>query len=395
MNEIKCPHCGKEIELSEALTKDIEKTFIEAEHKKHLAEIEKIKQEANEKSQELVKEAKLEAQEQASQKLENKLKLMQEQSDADKLESKELRDQLTSMVSELREARKISANAELEMQKKLADGEQKIREEAQKEAGETQRLKLAEKDRQIETQRKQVEEMQRKLNQGSQQTQGEILELDLEESFSNAFRDDLIEPIAKGVNGADISQRVRSQSGIECGVILWELKRTKNWVDGWISKLKTDLRNSKANIPVIITESMPRQIDGDMGLYDGVWICKPKFAIILATLLRKGLLDVGREKAIANNRDTSADALYGFVTSHEFVQQIEAMVEVYTEMITDVVKEKAVYERIWAKRETQAKKLFSSTANIIGSMQGQIGTASMPKIKGLEIDLLGPGENEV
>ena len=135
---------------------------------------------------------------------------------------------------------------------------------------------------------------------------------------------------------------------------------------------------------------MPKNATGEIYFHNGVWIAKPASALILATLLRKSLLDVAREKAITKNRGTSADALYTFVTSHEFVQQIEAMVEVYMEMITDITKEKATFDRVWAKRENQAKKLLGSTANIIGSMQGQLGSGAMPKIKGLE--LLESGE---
>ena len=312
----------------------------------------------------------------------------------DKEEVKQLREQLTELMKELREARKASANAELDMQKKLAEEEQKIREEAQKVAGENQRLKLAEKDKQLEAAKRQVEEMQRKLNQGSQQLQGEILELDLEDALSNEFRDDLISPVDKGVKGADIKQTVRTSRGTECGVILWETKRTKNWTEGWVQKLKDDLRATKANIPVIISEVLPLPNTTGIVLHNGIYVAKPQFAIILASLLRKNLIDVGREKAIAKHRDTSADALYSFVTSHEFVQQIEAMVEVYQSQLAQINKERVAYEKFWSEREKQSQKLLISTANIIGSMQGQIGSGSMPKIKGLEIDLLGSGEDE-
>ena len=271
----------------------------------------------------------------------------------------------------------------------LAEGEAKIREEAQKSADETQRLKLAEKDKQIEAQRKQVEEMQRKLNQGSQQMQGEILELDLENALADAFRDDDIAPVPKGVNGADIAHTVRSPRGTDCGVMLWEIKRTKNWVDGWIPKLKDDVRAAKASVAIIVTEVMPKQIEQDMGQMQGVWICKPKLAIVIGSLLRKSLLDVGRQKAMDDNRGDKADALYNFVTSHEFIQQIESMVETYTEMASQVTKERVAYEKLWSQREKQAQKLLMSTANIVGSMQGHIGQSSMPRIKGLE---LGDGE---
>lgn len=390
MNTIQCTHCGRDVELSEALTKDIEKTVLEAEHQKHVAEQANLKTELSEMFSKQLEEERLKAQESATAKTSLKLKQLEEENAEDKKENKELRDQLTALVQELRESKKAMANAELEMQKRVAEEEAKIREDATKVAEEKQRLNLAAKDKQLQDAMKVNEELQRKLQQGSQQMQGEIMELNFENALADAFRDDDIEPVAKGIKGGDIKHTVKSPRGTVCGVMLWELKRTKNWVDGWIPKLKEDLRNEKANIPIIITEVMPKAIADDIGQLNGVWICKPASAIILGTLLRKSLLDVGRQKAVTENRESNAEALYNFVTSHEFVQQIEAMVETYTEMITDITKEKAAFDRIWAKRENQAKKLLGSTANIVGSMQGQLGTGAMPRIKGL--DLLDPGE---
>lgn len=236
--------------------------------------------------------------------------------------------------------------------------------------------------------------MQRKLNQGSQQMQGEILELDLEHTLSNEFKDDRIEPVAKGVNGADIRHYVRSSGGTECGVILWELKRTKNWTESWVGKLKEDLRSEKANIPVIVSSVLPKTLEGDIGLHAGVWVCKPALAPVLATLLRKSLLDVARQKMVAERKETSAEGLYGFVTSHEFSQQVENMLETYQAMSQQITKERIAYEKLWSLREKQANTLLLSTANIIGSMQGYIGAGSMPKIKGLELDLLGSGNED-
>lgn len=415
---ITCPTCQTEIEIDKALGGQIEAQVIAAEHKKHEIELAKVRAEAEqmamrEREVALERAAKqlagekellqqqaaddlalakrkleqelLSSQKKASAEQDSQLKALKDDADAAKEESKKLREELGHMIKLLREEKQARANAELDAQKKLAQDEDKIREEAERSATEKQRLKLAEKDNQLESAKKQLEEMQRKLSQGSQQLQGEILELDLEEALALAFRDDDIKPVAKGVSGADISQVVKSQSGIECGVILWEIKRTKNWVDGWIPKLKADLRSAKADIPVIISDTLPKQLDGDLGQVDGVWIVKPKLATTLAKLLRKGLLDVGRQKALTSNQGDKASALYGFVTSHEFSQQVESMVETYQEMTLQVTKERVAYERLWAQREKQAQKLLMSTANIVGSMQGYIGQASMPKIKGLEL----------
>jgi hypothetical protein len=373
-SSIKCTHCGKEIELSEALTKNIQDNVVAEEHQKHLAEIERV-----------IKETEAKTRTEAEAKVDLKLKQMESASNEDRNENKELRTQILSLTTELRASRKTAENAELEMQKKLTAEESKIREEAEKSADEKQRLKIAEKDKQLEAARKANEDLQRKLNQGSQQMQGEILELDLEDALKAEFKEDLISPVDKGVRGADIKQTIRTPMGNECGVILWEVKRTKAWTEGWVQKLKDDLRETKANIPVIVTEIMPKDVTGEIHFHNGVWLAKPASALILAALLRKSLLDVAREKAITKHRGTSAESLYNLVTSHEFTQQIEAMVEVYMEMLTDIVKEKAAFDRVWAKRESQAKKLLGSTANIVGSMQGQLGSGAMPRIKGLEL----------
>lgn len=381
MNTITCTKCGEEIELSEALTKDLEKTLLAAEQAKHLAEMDSLKTETDKQ----IESAKLKAEEQAQLKLQTKVKDLQHESEEDKKDNQELRDQLKLLMQQLRESNKAKENVEIEMQKKLIEDEVKIREEAEKTADERQRLNLAARDKTISDLQKSLDEAQRKASQGSQQLQGEIMELDLESTMSDFFRDDDIEPIAKGTKGGDIRQIVKSSRGTVCGVMLWEVKRTKAWVDGWVSKLKEDLRNEKANIPIIITEVMPKSITGDIGAVNGVWVCKPNSAIILATLLRKSLLDAGLQKALADNKGTKADALYGFVTSHEFVQQIEAMVETYNEMSQQITKEKTYYAKFWAEREAQSQRLLIGTANIIGSMQGHVGQASMPKIKGLEL----------
>jgi hypothetical protein len=415
MNTIVCKNCGEEIEVSAALQGQIEAQVLAAEHKKHEAELEKVRTAAEQAAQKHLADEKelldkklqdeldltkkkLEAEAESRQKkasLDQELmvKSLREDAESAKESNKALREQLTELTKELREERKAKANIELEAEKKIAAEESKIREEAQKTADERQRLNLAARDKTIADLQKSLDEAQRKAAQGSQQLQGEIMELDFEEALATTFRDDDIEPVAKGVKGGDIRQIVKSVGGTVCGVMLWEIKRTKNWTDGWIPKLKEDLRNEKANVPIIVTEAMPKQISEDMGMLQGVWICKPRLATILATLLRKSLIDAARQKVLAENRGTKAEALYNFVTSHEFVQQIESMVETYQDMTVQLSKEKVAMQKIWSQREAQAQRLLLSTANIIGSMQGHVGNASMPKIKGLE--LLGSGDDEL
>lgn len=419
MNTIICTSCGVTIEIGAAMQGEIEAQILATEHKKHEMELERVRKEAEEAAKKQAEDAMELARKQldgekerlqkiaeadleiAKKQLESEAvsiqkkaaaeqemlvkQLREDKEHADK-QTAQMREELTKLMQQLRESNKARENAELEAQKKLAEEESKIRESAAKEADEKQRLNLAARDKTIADLQKALDDAQRKAAQGSQQLQGEVMELDFEKALAEAFRDDDIEPVAKGVKGGDIRQVVKSPRGTMCGVMLWEIKRTKNWTDGWIPKLKEDLRNEKANIPIIITEVMPKQLTDDIGQFDGVWVCKPKFAIVLATLLRKGLLDAGRMKALAQDRGNKADSLFNFVTSHEFIQQVEAMVETYQEMTMQVQKERIAYEKLWAQREKQTQKLFMSTANIVGSMQGHVGVASMPRIKGLELD---------
>ena len=429
MNTIACAKCGEEIEISSALQGQIEAQVLAAAHEQHARDLQRVKQEveaaATKVSQAAIAEAKhqadaereimrrslgseaalfkqqaeadlamerkrLEAEaetlkKQLSADRDMKERLLSEDAEAARLDAKKLRDQLTELMQQLSAANRARETAEFQAQQKFAEQEARLREDVSRAADERHRLNEAAKDKTIQDMQKAMEDMQRKAAQGSQQLQGEIMELDFEATLADSFRDDLIEPIAKGVKGGDVRQTVRSGRGTICGVMLWEIKRTKNWTDGWTAKLKEDLRSEKANVPIIVTEAMPKNLTEDIGLVDGVWVCKPSLAVMLGTLLRKSLLDVGRERAIGVNRTTSAEALYGFVTSHEFVQQIEVMVETYHEMSTQIIKERVAYEKLWAQREKQAQRLMVGTATIIGSMQGHIGAASMPRIKGMEL----------
>ena len=245
MNTIKCTYCGREIELTEALTKDIEASVIEDLQKKHKAELEQLEIDIIANAQKEIEDAKKKAFEQAQSRLALKINELQEESAADKKDNQELREQLKLLMQQLRESNKAKENAEIEMQKKLVEEELKIREAAEKTADEKQRLNLAARDKTIADLQKSLDEALRKAAQGSQQLQGEIIELDLEDALSAEFKDDLIAPVEKGIRGADIKHSVRSPMGNECGVILWEIKRTKVWTEGWVQKLKDDLRETK------------------------------------------------------------------------------------------------------------------------------------------------------
>lgn len=249
---------------------------------------------------------------------------------------------------------------------------------------ESQKFRFKEYEKVIDDLKKANEEAVRKANQGSQQLQGEVQELDLEIELKNAFTGDEIEPISKGVLGADVRQTVKSPKGKTCGTILWESKRTKAWSDQWITKLKEDVLKDKAALCAIVSETLPEFAKNGIGQTDGVWVCLPRLALVLSALLRKSLLDSARQQAIMERKQDASGHLYDYVTSNEFSQIVESMVQTYQNMLEQVNKERVAYERLWKQREMDAQKLLSGISGMYGSI-GAI-TPNLPQIKILELE---------
>lgn len=364
-NLIKCPKCGEEIEVSEALSATVreqvekgltEKIFKEAEKK--------FKNEAAEESKVIQEE------------LDFKTKKLDEARESERF----LRQEKLRLEDEKK-------SFELEKQKQLDVEREKIRQQTLMEASDAHRMKDLEKEKMINDLKKSLEDAQLKASQSSQQLQGEVQELDMESYLQSAFPSDETNPVGKGVRGADISQIVKTNLGTVCGTILWESKRTKAWVDDWAVKLKDNLRASKANIPVIITTSLPKEIKSGFGFFQGVWVAEPRYIQPLAEILRKNLIDIAREKHNGQDRGTKADMIYTYLTSDAFVQQIQSIIEVHQSMQLQIQKERAAFEKLWKEREAQAARIIMSTAGIYGSIQGVAGQ-SLPPVKGL--DLLEP-----
>lgn len=367
-----CPHCGKDVEVTQALTHELQEKY-----KKDLAlAVKKAEEAASEK---LKAESLVELTDLKKQLLEKEDKV------------REMREQELKLREEKRKIEEEKKDLAVEVQRRLDQERGQIEERAYRKASDDHRFKDLEKDKRLTDALKQVEELRAKMEQGSQQTQGEVLELDFEKLLRDSFAVDLIEPVEKGVRGADIRQSVKSPKGVVCGVILWEIKRTKAWKEEWIWKLKDDLRAEKSNIPVIITTVLPKEITNGLGYKDGVWITNFALALPLAQLLRKNLLDIGYQKAISQYKEEMSGQLYEYITSHEFRQQVEAMVEVYIQMKTQITKERVAYEKLWSERERQVTKLLTSTANIVGSIQGQVGQTAF-QVKGLELLELDSGD---
>lgn len=277
---------------------------------------------------------------------------------------------------------KVALEKEIEFSEKLKDEKLKIK----RQADEASALKIKELEKQLEDQKNLAEEMKRKAEQGSMQLQGEVQELALEEILASLFPFDLVSEVAKGVKGADVIHKVRNRHGVECGIILYESKRTKAFSVDWIPKLKADALDTKADVCIIVTETLPEGIDR-IGQKDGVWICSFNDFKGLVMVLRESLIKINEAYASQTNKGEKMQMLYDYLTSNEFKMQLGAIVEGFSDLQNSYVQEKRAMERIWKQREKQLEKVLLNTNHFIGSIQGIAGS-SIPGLK-----QIGPADN--
>jgi hypothetical protein len=276
----------------------------------------------------------------------------------------------------------------LEVGRRIDAERQKIEATVARRIEDQYQLRIADKEKALQDARKVNEELARKLQQGSQQSQGEVLERTLEATLKNAFPTDQLAPVPKGVNGADVIHKVVLQSGVVCGTIVWEVKRTKSWSPSWIQKLKDNQRSVKAELAVIVSEALPPGCRHFTSL-SGVWVTSLQCAVNLAHALRHHLADVALARMAANGKHEKLEVLYQYLTGAEFKQRVEVMVETLREMQTDLQDERRTAERRWAKREKQLHRIAGSTDGMYGELQGVLGS-SMALIPSLES---APDEN--
>ncbi|MEE8366649.1 MAG: DUF2130 domain-containing protein, partial [Gammaproteobacteria bacterium] len=231
--------------------------------------------------------------------------------------------------------------------------------------------------KQLEDQKKLTEEMKRKQEQGSMQTQGEVQELAIEEWLAEKFPLDVIQEIKKGERGADCLQIIHTQTRQNCGSIYYESKRTKAFQANWIEKFKSDIREKNADIGVLVTEVMPSDMDR-LGLKDGIWVCSFDEFKGLCTVLRESIIQISTAITTQENKGDKMGMLYDFLTSNEFRLQIEAIVEGFTQMKSDLESEQRSMRAIWKKREKQIDKVLLNTTDMYGSIKGIAGNAVQP-----------------
>jgi hypothetical protein len=415
-----CPKCKTEIPLTESLAAPlIEATRREYERRLAQKDADVAKREATlrEQEQSLAK-ARESLDAQIAEKLkEERAKIATDEARkarqllANDLEQKskeldDLQEILKQRNLKLEEAQKAQADLlrkqrelddarrelELTVEKRVQEGLATTREKARKEAEEELKFKVAEKEQTIASMQKQIEELKRKAEQGSQQLQGEVQELELEELLRARFPRDTIDPVPKGEHGGDVLQRVIGPLGQTCGTILWESKRTKNWSDGWLPKLRDDQREAKAEIAIIISHALPKEIES-FDLVDGVWVAHPRVAIPLATSLRQSLVELATARQASDGQQTKMEMVYQYLTGPRFRQRVQAIVEAFSSMQEDLVKEKKAIMKQWAKREEQIERVMQSTVGMYGDLQGIAGK-TLQEIEGLDLPALTDDREE-
>ena len=404
-NLVTCPNCKHQFSIETALTADIEKEINE-----------KLRREFNEKYSLEKKKA------------EDAFKLREEQMLAERRQwtemqqkeladrKKELEDQIKSKLAKdneamleslkktneeqeekLRNLRRLEVEKmelqnrlkemadlnEVQTRKLLMEKEMELKERLGKEADQKSELKIKEMEKQMEDQRKLIEEMKRKSEQGSMQMQGEVQELAIEEMLKQTFPFDRIGEVGKGVRGADLIQTVVNQHGADCGSIVWESKRTKEFQPLWIDKFKADFRQSGGDIGVIVTQAMPKDMDG-FGLREGVYICPYHDAKSLALVLRSTIIRISEATSANENKGEKMQMLYTYLTGNEFKHQMEAITEGFMSMKRAIISERVSMEKIWKEREKQIDKVLMNAAGMFGSVKGIAGSA-VAEIKGLEL----------
>jgi hypothetical protein len=399
-----CPSCGNEIALSDALSKQIEEKYEKSykaaikrkddEYKAKAAELESAKESMAEQVANQVKQAKAKIEQDVKRKYESEigleLKDLKQQIDE---KSKKLDE---SQVKELefrkkqREYEEKTKSLELEITRRTDEARLKITEEVAKKAVEDNRLKLAEKDKQLEGMHKQIEELKRKSEQGSQQIQGEVVEVELEKALKNTFPIDEILPVEKGISGADIIQLVRNSLGQACGTIIWETKQAKDWSDKWLGKLREDQRAKRAEVAVLMTRVLPDGITR-FSQMEGIWVTNYDCALNLAQAIRLNLIELNNTKAAVVGKGEKMEAVYSYLISTQFRHRVEAIVEAFTTMKMDLDQEKRAYSRIWSKREKQIESVILNTSGLYGDLQGIVGS-TLPRIESLEMEALPAGD---
>lgn len=410
---ITCPYCKKSFEISDAIQHQIEEELLRAKTEQSETLRKEFDIQAEAKLKQAVQTAVIEAQqaaelqlarvrqaaklelekakqstefevEKAKQSTELETERLRQQAESSKESEKQLREQLKSLLEDLSKANKAREDAELAARKELLEKEKLIREEAAQRASEDFNTKIREQEETINKLREQLTTAKQVAEQGSQQLQGEILELDIEQALRAAFPFDTIDEVKKGERGSDIRQVVNDQFYHNCGLVLWECKNAKTYQAGWLGKLKDELANEKAQIGVIVFNPTDGGGDDFKQLADNVWLVKPRYTIMLATFLREVCIKVAIANHNAEGKDVKIEMIYNYLTGGEFSNRIRYIIESYDEMAKQLYTEKKQAQKRWAAQEKILQKITSSLYGMSGDLQGIAGKEiiALPGLEG-------------
>ena len=401
---VACPHCGKEFVLQDAIAQQLIERY-ESEYEAMLEGERRQLREALVADAERVAARRFgeqiaQLQERLEQSVAAQAKLKAQLEEAARRAAEEARREAAAEAQALKDVlaakeQRLAAyrEAELELRREKSVLEEKQKElalEVQRQvdaerrrieqaSAESYRLREAEWRKKIDDAQKANEDLKRKLEQGSQQLQGEVLELEIEELLAAAFPLDGIEPVRKGARGADVIQTVRLRSGTVCGRIVWESKRAENWSNAWVGKLKDDQQAAGGELAVLVSTAFPAGVEEPMVMHEGIWLVRPDLVRALAEALRTVLIESQRQKTISAGKGESMEALYNYITSAQFAQKVRAVVDAYEQMRADLEKEKNAMQRLWKKREGQLERITSNMLGICGELQG-VSQEALPQL---------------
>ncbi len=395
-----CPNCDHEFQPTDAIRTEVEKQLrsqmVDWQKKKEAEFDQQMQQKEQEVAQQFAQEKeKLSTQieenirKQVVGDYEVQMKFLKEANEQNEEKLKQAREKELAFMKQEQELKRKEEELQLQLQQMLRDEKLKLEESIRKQEEEKNFMKFKQLEKQLEDQKKIAEDAVRKAEQASMQLQGEVQELALEELLKTSFPFDVIEEVGKGIRGADCMQTVRNNLGNECGTIIYESKRTKDFSNEWIEKLKADMRNQGADIAVIVTQAMPKDLDM-FGEKDGVWICSFSEVKAVTTLLRESILRIYNATKSQENKGDKMTLLYNYLTGSEFSEQWKAMREGFARMKALIQKERDQMERIWKAREKQLEKILLNANHISGSIQGIAGAESidMQLLDGHDNDLI-------
>lgn len=390
---VTCPKCKHEFKLADATAGPL----IEEMRKDFEAQLRQQGEQATRDQNALRASIQKEAELKAKQSVKKDEEALRAEMSRALEKTQQMAEQLQEREAKLAEAQKVQADLlkksraldderremELTIEKRISEQLDAARGKGRAEAESALSLRLAEKEQAIASMQTTIAELKQKAEQGSMQLQGEVQELELEKVLRAKFPHDVISEVPKGINGADCMQEVKDSSGRHCGTIIWESKRTKSWSDGWLPKLRDDQRTAKADIAILVSQVLPKDVTA-FDFIDGVYVTELQTVLPLTIALRRSIIDIALARDTGEGQKTKMEILYKYMTGLQFRQRVQAIVEAFTTMSEDLFRERKAVTKAWAKREEQIQNVMESTVGMFGDIQGIAGKA-VQEIEGLEI----------